>query len=228
MPITQPGPSGAPGRMNMKNSQRWLIVVSCFLLALAAAIYCLDYRVSDYYSRGDDGLFVAAGSPPIPGAAPVPVIKLNEGNRRTVPGTSNLFVVTVSTIYPRLGMTVGEAAIGGLLVPFVLIIIACYLGLGAPLPSVENRASAPAAIAADGPLSVTANDEEAATAEQLASLARMDVRETWCPRAAAVAVAVLPVLFLLDMPSMMLLMRLRFSRWLFAILLLRAFGAAKY
>jgi hypothetical protein len=43
---------------------------------------------------------------------------------------------------------------------------------------------------------------------------------------APVVLLVLPVLFALDLPSVMLLTRLRFPSWLFVLLVLRAFADA--
>jgi hypothetical protein len=128
--------------------------------------------------------------------------------------------VAVSGLYPRGTMTPNEAVIGGLLSPFLLLVAAGYLGLGASSRAGRGRgAGAPARAAADAtpPVAASLPNQKA---EQSTSSPPADPSEVMF-RVAIVAAVIFPVLFVLDLPSLMLLSRLRFPRSLFALLVLR-------
>ena len=106
----------------MKNSQRRLVVTSLLLLAIASATYCLDYD-ERYLFRIDAGeLFEWASVP----AAPV----IGLGEERIASLTGHVNRVRVTGVFPRRGMSFSAAVIGGLLVPCILFVAACFLALG--------------------------------------------------------------------------------------------------
>lgn len=197
--------------MRVKISQRWLIFLALVVLAVALAVYCLDYRQYVLYSyRGS--LFSGPGR-----LAPAPVINLSPGSRTY---SEQVSTVTVAGLYPRAGLTVAEAAIGALLIPFLLIIAALYLWLGVS----TTRAGVTESNDAKATLAPSDHDQPLATPELPAPRLATDKREA-VRRIAAVGAALFPTLLVLDLPSMMLLNCLRLPRWVFALLLLRTIAA---
>jgi hypothetical protein len=127
--------------------------------------------------------------------------------------------VTISGLYPRGSMTPNEAAIGGLLVPFLLLVAAGYVALGTSRAGGRRSGAAPASAVVERlPLGVASSS--------MASRAPADASEI-IAKLVPVILVIFPVIFALDMPSVMLLSRLRFPRWLFALLVLRAFANAR-
>jgi hypothetical protein len=99
----------------MKVSQRSLIVASLVVLAIALASYCLDYQTHEAYRIRDQLFEPHLFEPPL---APSPVL-IKFGEAIIEPGSAPH--VAVSGLYPRGSMTPNEAAIGGLLAPFLLL-----------------------------------------------------------------------------------------------------------
>jgi hypothetical protein len=195
----------------VKSSQRWLTLVTLLILAIAFATYCLDYRKYDLYSYGGR-LFLGSADP-----APIPVIDLSPGSRSH---PEKVLPVTVSGLYPRPGLTVVEAAIGGLLIPFLMVICTCYVALGmSPTDAraqVEKVPAIPSQQVGDKPVADWTS----------MSLPPADRRET-TRKTAAVVGAIFPILFIIDTPSMMLLNCVRLPRWVFAFLVLRALAGMR-
>jgi hypothetical protein len=200
----------------MKTSQRSLIMASLVVLAIALSSYCLDYQTREAY-RVRDQLFEPnlLESPPLV-ASPV-LIKFGEA----IIEPGSVPHVAVSGLYPRGNMTPTEAAIGGLLAPFLLLVAAGYLGLGASSRAGRGAGAAASTAADASPPVVAAASLANQKAEQSTSSPAADASE-FMFRVAIVAAVIFPVLFVLDLPSLMLLSRLRFPRSLFALLVLRA------
>ena len=132
----------------------------------------------------------------------------------------------VSGLYPRGSMPSDEATICGLLVPFPLLVAAGYLALGASRAGWRSSGAAPVGIVVDGlPPLVASPRSPLPRPAWTAGAGRADASE-FLFRVAILATVINPVFFVLDVPSMMLLIRLRFPRWLFALLVLRAFTSA--
>jgi hypothetical protein len=118
----------------LKNSQRRLVVASLLLLAIASATYCLDYDERDLY-RIDGGEVFALAMPSVPAA---PVIGLGEervapfGLRMVSSPGVRVDHVRVTGLFPRPGMSFSAAVLGGLLLPSILFVAACFLTLGLP------------------------------------------------------------------------------------------------
>jgi hypothetical protein len=120
-------------------------MTSLVVPGIALAGYCLDYQTHEAYRVRDQlfepGLF---GSSPFV-ASPV-LIKFGEA----IIEPGSVPHVAVSGLYPRGSMTSNEAVIGGLLAPFLLLVAAGYLGLGASSRAGSGRgAGAPASAPAD-------------------------------------------------------------------------------
>ena len=122
----------------MKNSQRRLLVGSLFLLAFASVAFCFEYRELHLYRMGDELVDFSIGMRPA--SAPAPLISLGEragpqdGAMAVYFPSLQRFSVTVEGIYPRPGMSFSAAVIGGLLLPCILILAACFLALGRVRP----------------------------------------------------------------------------------------------
>jgi hypothetical protein len=208
----------------MKRSQRWLIVASLFLLAIASATYSLDYRVS-YFYRVQGHLIDRVGTD-----APAPVINFGEQNSafssdESSDALSRLLAqsrVTVSALFPRRGMTFDEGLIGGLLTPILLVVGGCFLALGGSPIRARNNARASVAIEAP-PSAATSNESHRIRPQQVATAASMGGDSAAVMKSAVAAAVFFPVLFVLDMPSMMLMSRLKFPRWLFWLYVLYGF-----
>jgi hypothetical protein len=201
----------------MKTSQRSLIMASLVVFAIALASYCLDYQTHEAY-RIRDQLFERDlfGSAPLV-ASPV-LIKFGEA----IIEPGSVPRVAISGLYPRGKMIPDEAAIGGLLVPFLLLVAAGYLALGGSRAGRRHSGAAPVGAAVEGLSPVVAAPISPSPPPAWAAGAgRADASDFWFG-IAIVASVINPVFFVLDLPSLMLLSRLRFPRWLFALLVLRA------
>lgn len=147
--------------------------------------------------------------------------------------------VTVSGFYPRPGMSRTEAAIGGLLIPFFAIIAACYLILGAPKAGSKIVERADASIARhpfsgiSSPIGAPLSNPWASEISPLPGQPALpDCKEFAAPEKPKASVlgamplvnVLFPVLWVFDLPSMLLLNRLRFPHWLFALYVLYAFN----
>jgi hypothetical protein len=229
----------------MKTSQRRLILASLVTLAIASGSYCLDWQTRDAYRVGDH-LFEphVFGAPPF---VPSPILmKFGEALRKPTldellgpPPTSGRSAgywfspeevgaryVTLSGLYSRGSMTPSEAAIGGLLVPFLLVVAAGYLALGAPRVGHGGSGTAPASAVVEGlPPAVTSPNSPLPLPAWAAGAGRANAGE-FLFGLAIVASVINPVFFVLDVPSVMLLGRLRFPRWFFGLLVLRALANA--
>lgn len=135
-------------------------------------------------------------------------------------------VTRVTGIYPRRGLTFLEAAVGGLLAPISLLVAAAYAALTAisgdhpatrpDTPPVIHARFEPAKTT-DSPLADSSYSESRGSDPRMA-------RELGLYRTVAIAGVVAPVFWVLDMPSMLLMMGGRFPRWVFWLLVLRSLG----
>jgi hypothetical protein len=116
----------------MNSAQNRLIVASLCCIAAVSHVYCLEYRSTDYWtSHGrifDSRLALPAA----------PVIALSE-TVVTPPTETGAGVVNLTGLYPRHGLTFQAAALGGLLAPIILLLVAGYIALGARMPSLPRR-----------------------------------------------------------------------------------------
>jgi hypothetical protein len=171
----------------MKTSQRSLVVASLVVLAIGMSGYCMDYQTRDGYRfRGHFYEHQLYGPPFVVSSV---LITLDEA----IVEPGSIPHVAVSGFYPRGNMTSNEAAIGGLLAPFLLLIGAGYVALGASRISTGGGAAMPASAMADRIPAVSLSTTNIATPmDASAIVVRM-------------AIVIFPVLFVLDMPSLMLL-----------------------
>lgn len=185
----------------MKTSQRSLVVASLVVLAIALASYCLDYQKHAAYRVRDQLLEPHFFEGPPFVASPV-LIKFGEA----IIEPGSVPHVVVSGLYPRGSITPNEAAIGGLLVPFLLLVAAAYVALGALRVRTAGNVSVRAKGASfSSPFAASVRDPMAGSSNFI-----------------IITVAIFPILLALDMPSVMLVGRLRLPRWAFALLVLRA------
>jgi hypothetical protein len=189
----------------MKTSQRSLIVASLVVLAIALACYCLDYQTHEAYRVRDQLLepHLFEGPPLV--ASPV-LIKFGEA----IIEPGSVPHVVISGLYPRGSITPNEAAIGGLLAPFLLLVAAAYVALGALRGRTARTVSVRAGVASfSSPFADSVRNPVAGSDNFI-----------------LIAAAIFPILLALDMPSVMLLGRLRLPKWVFALLVLRALANA--
>jgi hypothetical protein len=135
-------------------------------------------------------------------------------------------VTRITGIYPRRGLTFLAAAVGGLLAPIMLLVAGAYVALaarsrnGAPSrPDTPSPIDAP--FAAPKPTEISSGDHSAW--ESRGSDPRA-ARGEGLYRTVAIAGVVAPLFWVIDMPSMLLMMGARFPRWVFSLLVLRSFG----
>ena len=227
----------------MNRSQRLLIVLSLAGLAVATPLYCLEYRSFDYWANhgrlwGDGTLsenFLARPADPLIELSAMELLR---------PTRTDAGVVRVTGLYPRRGLTFQVAGIGGLLAPIVLLITAGYMALAG------NRGlqSSPGANAGrkswphgDDRRPGVAKEFTTDTAtEGSTDAARpaplMTVSEPPPVRAyegsevdflyvlAALGGIMTPALWVIDTPSMLLMMHGRLPRWVFLMLVIRLLG----
>jgi hypothetical protein len=191
----------------MTNSRRWLVIASLGALAVALASYCLDYQTHEAYRARNELLEPRRGNPSF---APSPVV-LKFGEATIAPGS--VARVAVSGLYPRGNLTSNEAAIGGLLVPIVLLVTAGYFALGGSRTRRAPRA--PRGAQSDEQASVERADQDAmgatAAAESRSGATAPDDKDRLA-MVVSIGMVVLPALLVFDMPSMMLLNRLRLPK----------------
>jgi hypothetical protein len=159
----------------MKTSQRSLIMTSLVVLAIALAGYCLDYQTHEAY-RVRDQLFERDlfGSAPLV-ASPV-LIKFGEA----IIEPGSVPWVAISGLYPRGNMIPEEAAIGGLLVPFLLLVAAGYLALGRSRAGRRYSGAAPIGAVVEGLSSMVAAPTSLSPPPAWAAVAgRADASDFW-------------------------------------------------
>lgn len=198
----------------MNKPQRAMLIGSSLSIAVASALYSLEYRELDGYRSAQGRLVEIRLNEPLRDLPPA-LIKFDERSSARFSGSG---FVTVSGLYPRSGLDFGEGVLGGLLVPILLTIVAMYLALGASRTRREAaKVASPAWTWAPPPAGQPA---PAAIASEGGNA------KEWTARMATVAIVILPLLYVLDMPSVMLAMRFRFPRRVFAVLVFRALGNA--
>lgn len=109
----------------MNSSQRRLVATVLTIFGVGLPWHFIEFRADDANALHDPtGLILGLGE----GSRPPP-----EGNEELPPGhylPPGSMLITQRGIYARRDYAVGPAAIGGLIVPVLLIGCACYLALG--------------------------------------------------------------------------------------------------
>jgi len=191
----------------MNRAQRVLVVVALGGLAAVSPIYCLEYRAANYWTS--NGVLFDKNL-----RAPAPVLTLSE--TELAPATAKeAGIVHLTGLYARHGLAFQAALLGGLLGPIIFLVAAGYIALAgnwfkAPRPSFsqKRRRTTQPAISSE---------------KQPTELIRPPpVPHLKLYRLAAIVGVVAPVLWVLDLPAMLLMMNARFPRWVFALLVIDA------
>jgi hypothetical protein len=234
----------------MNYPQRIFLMVGLILLAAGLALYCLDYRIvradsseGEFYAHlmnlpePQRQVFEADFDNDLKFRGWIPLVNLGNvetsepdwpsGYRPTLDELHDKYAPRFRAIFPGQGLTKLEAIVGGALIPFLLVMLAGFLGLGTRINSATKGSVAATPdkfeVASEGRVKVTQPPPITIDANLDASRVtqfQFPVRE----KLAVIAMAFFPFLLLADLPSMMSATRCRYPRWVFVLHCLYVFG----